>query len=202
MPKSPLSRSHRERVLAGAVRCLREKGYAHTTARDIAQASGTSLGSIGYHFGGVDALLEEAVGQCFEVWTRRVRDAVSAVVADGPRAQPAAALVALIDSFEELRPMAVACVESFAPAMRSAALRERLAAGYADARRAGHAMTDRAFADSGVEPPAGAEAIPALLIAICDGLMLQWLVDPEHTPDAHGILDALTVLAPVLAPPR
>ena len=41
--------SHKEDLLAGAVACLREKGYAHTTARDIVAASGTNLASIGYH---------------------------------------------------------------------------------------------------------------------------------------------------------
>ena len=33
---------HREDLLAGAVRCLREKGYGRTTARDIVAASGAS----------------------------------------------------------------------------------------------------------------------------------------------------------------
>ena len=32
--------SHREDLLAGAVRCLREKGYAHTTARDMVRGLG------------------------------------------------------------------------------------------------------------------------------------------------------------------
>src|SRR6478672_3691791 len=52
---------HREDLLAGAVRCLREKGYAHTTARDIVAASGTNLASIGYHYGSTKALLNAAV---------------------------------------------------------------------------------------------------------------------------------------------
>ena len=38
--------------------CLREKGYAHTTARDIVAASSTNLASIGYHYGSTKALLE------------------------------------------------------------------------------------------------------------------------------------------------
>ena len=53
--------SHREDLLAGAVRCLRERGYAHTTARDIVAASGTNLASIGYHYGSTKALLNAAV---------------------------------------------------------------------------------------------------------------------------------------------
>ena len=52
---------HREDLLVGAVACLREKGYARTTARDIVAASGTNLASIGYHYGSVTALLNAAV---------------------------------------------------------------------------------------------------------------------------------------------
>src|ERR1700722_19720285 len=53
--------SHKEDLLAGAVACLREKGYAHTTARDIVAASGTNLASIGYHYGSAKALANAAV---------------------------------------------------------------------------------------------------------------------------------------------
>ncbi|MGH4006514.1 MAG: TetR family transcriptional regulator, partial [Pseudonocardiaceae bacterium] len=42
---------NREDLLAGAKRCLYEKGYGRTTARDIAAAAGgVSLAAIGYHF--------------------------------------------------------------------------------------------------------------------------------------------------------
>ncbi|MGH3648185.1 MAG: TetR/AcrR family transcriptional regulator, partial [Micromonosporaceae bacterium] len=48
---------NREALLEGAKRCFHEKGYARTTARDIAQASGVSLAAIGYHFGSKEALM-------------------------------------------------------------------------------------------------------------------------------------------------
>ncbi|MFJ9817801.1 TetR/AcrR family transcriptional regulator [Streptomyces sp. NPDC101151] len=51
---------HREDLLEGAKRCLLEKGFARTTARDIVKASGTNLASIGYHYGSKDALLAQA----------------------------------------------------------------------------------------------------------------------------------------------
>ena len=51
---------HREDLLEGAKRCLLEKGFARTTARDIVRASGTNLASIGYHYGSKDALLAQA----------------------------------------------------------------------------------------------------------------------------------------------
>ncbi|MCF1508188.1 TetR/AcrR family transcriptional regulator [Streptomyces glomeratus] len=51
---------HREDLLEGAKRCLLEKGFVRTTARDIVKESGTNLASIGYHYGSKDALLVEA----------------------------------------------------------------------------------------------------------------------------------------------
>ncbi|WP_416979516.1 TetR/AcrR family transcriptional regulator [Streptomyces sp. T028] len=51
---------HREDLLEGAKRCLLEKGFVRTTARDIVKESGTNLASIGYHYGSKDALLAQA----------------------------------------------------------------------------------------------------------------------------------------------
>ncbi|WP_327353250.1 TetR/AcrR family transcriptional regulator [Streptomyces sp. NBC_01304] len=51
---------HREDLLEGAKRCLLEKGFVRTTARDIVKESGTNLASIGYHYGSKDTLLAEA----------------------------------------------------------------------------------------------------------------------------------------------
>jgi AcrR family transcriptional regulator len=192
---------HREKLLAGALVCLRDKGYAHTTARDLVAASGTNLKSIGYHFGGKEALLDEALGQCFRAWTTHVERAVfDPFTAQNPRDFLERALAALIDAFEEMRPIIVSCVEAYAPALRSAVLRDKLAAGYAESRRAGVDMVRRACADLGIDPPFDPDALVSVLIAISDGLMLQWLVDPDSTPDARRVLDVLAGLS-VLATP-
>ena len=54
-------RGNREALLDAAKRCLFEKGYANTTARDIATSAGTSLAAIGYHYGSTEALLNAAM---------------------------------------------------------------------------------------------------------------------------------------------
>src|SRR3712207_8498210 len=59
---------HREKLLAGAKRCLYERGYGRTTARDIVEASGTNLASIGYHFGSKEALLNAAMIEAVGEW--------------------------------------------------------------------------------------------------------------------------------------
>src|SRR4051812_12705833 len=67
--------NNREALLAGAKKCLLEKGYARTTARDIATAAGVSLAAIGYHFGSKDALMNEAMYQAIGEWGDRVEKA-------------------------------------------------------------------------------------------------------------------------------
>ena len=52
---------NREDLLESARRCIVEKGYARTTARDIAGGAGVSLAAIGYHFGSKEALMTEAL---------------------------------------------------------------------------------------------------------------------------------------------
>src|SRR3954471_22015475 len=78
--------SRREDLLEGAKRCLLEKGYARTTARDVVAASGTNLGSIGYHYGSLEALLNAAVMAAIDEFADELSHAMTAGV--DPNATP------------------------------------------------------------------------------------------------------------------
>lgn len=195
--KTPPGRGHRERLLAGAVTCLQERGYADTTVRDLVAVSGTNMASIGYHFGGKEALLHEALAECFRTWAARVAEAVFTDGEQTARGALERALVELIDVFEQERPLLVACVEAFPPALRSEALRAKLRDCYAEARRAGIEMVRKFAANGGPSLPA--EAFVSVIIAISDGLMLQWLLDPDAVPDSRQVIEVLRDLGGVLA---
>ena len=92
---------HREDLLAGAVRCLREKGYAHTTARDIVAASGTNLASIGYHYGSTRALLNAAVLTAMDDFGAEMARAIGE---PDPRAERPGAFRAVLDPGHRLVP--------------------------------------------------------------------------------------------------
>ncbi|MEU4231890.1 TetR family transcriptional regulator [Nonomuraea sp. NPDC026600] len=190
---------YRERLLAAAVNCLQEKGYARTTARDLVAASGTNLASIGYHFGGKDALLNEAIVSAYDAWIVHVEESVFGGPMAGPREMLERAMVALVDVFAEMRPQLVLAVEAYPAALREDLLREKLAAVYTRARRAGIDMINRAAAELGVQLPFAPDALISVLIAISDGLMIQWLLDPESTPDAHQVVEALAALSAFIA---
>src|SRR4051812_50183687 len=67
--------SHRDDLLQAARKLILEKGFAATTARDLVAASDTNLGSIGYHFGSREALLNQAIGELFDQWTELLGNA-------------------------------------------------------------------------------------------------------------------------------
>lgn len=181
---------HREQLLAAARRCLIERGYARTTARDLVRESGTNLASIGYHFGSKEALLAEALDEVFVEYTEKVV-AVAAAVGSGPVSDPreavSAAWLAMTELQGEYRPLLVAFLEALAQAERNDGLRSRLAAGYEQMR---HKIVEGVRA---VAPDIGeteAKAVASFFIAVSDGVMVQWLLDPAATPSGAELLAA------------
>jgi hypothetical protein len=104
-------------------------------------------------------------------------------------------MTALVDVFGEMRPQLVVCLEGYPAALRESALREKLAAAYAKSRQAGVGMLRRAATEFGVEMPVAPEVLVSVLIAISDGLLIQWLLDPASTPDARQVVEALAALS-------
>ena len=190
---------NREKLLAGAMKCLREKGYARTTARDLAAASGANLASIGYHFGSKEALLNQAVAEGVVLWTRSVGEEAFASDDLATAERFRVAFAAMIDRFGELEPYLVSFVEAFPPAIRSEQLRIAMAAAYEDSRRSGGGMLRRSLEAEGeqVSQRAG-EVLAALMLALCDGLILQWLLDREHAPSSADVIEALRILGRVV----
>jgi AcrR family transcriptional regulator len=188
---------NREKLLRAAVACLRDKGYASTTARDLVAASGTNLASIGYHFGGMEALMNEAVAETTRTWTRSIEAEVWTDATEHPAEHLRRMLAATLDRFEELEPYLRSFVEAFPPAIRSQDLRESMAGAYEEVRSAGEAILERVF--EGADPPVPTEhrrTLASLLIALCDGLILQWLLDRDAVPDSEAMLAALAAVPP------
>jgi AcrR family transcriptional regulator len=201
MEKDDKQQGNREKLLWAALACLRDKGYARTTARDLVAASGTNLASIGYHYGSKEALLNEAVAMGFRAWTAEIERTAFATESASSPERLERTLAATIDRFEELRPFLVAFVEAFPQAVRSPELRERMAEAYEEARAAGAEMFLRAFEADGIPlRREHAETLSSLATAVCDGLILQWLLDPDRVPSSGQVMDALAASIPATAP--
>ena len=183
--------SHRERLLTGAVDCLRTKGYARTTARDIATAADANLASIGYHFGSKEALLNEAITRACAEWTERLGDAAFAVEDAPPLARMASSWVAMLSSFDELRPVMVGFIEAVGQSAWSDDLRTELAIHYRGVRARVAEMVRASLGPRAAEIGVDPAVVASFLIAVCDGLLMQWLIDPTEAPDGERLVGAL-----------
>jgi AcrR family transcriptional regulator len=183
---------HREQLLDGARRCLEDRGYGRTTARDLVAASGTNLASIGYHFGSKEALLNEAIVAAFAEHTERLLALASPeAAAEDPLAGTRASWIAMVEEFARMRPLLVAFIEAMAQAERTPALRAQLAEGY-ERLRATIAVSVKAQVPE--LPDDCARAIASFMVVVSDGLMIQWLLDPGNVPNGAVLFDAVELM--------
>ncbi|GAA4222696.1 AcrR family transcriptional regulator [Streptosporangium album] len=189
---------NREDLLVGAKRCLYEKGYSRTTARDIAAASGVSLSAIGYHYGTKEALLNAALYQALEEWGDDLADILNAEA--GPDATPAdrfeAAWEGVIASFAANRPLWAIQFELIAHIDQLPELRRT----FSEAGRQARLGLAELFGSLGLAGDGERVALGSFYQALLSGVVAQWLVDPEGAPSGHDLLGAVRTVAAIVGP--
>lgn len=192
---------HRERLLEAAITCLQEKGYARTSARDLVAASGTNLASIGYHFGSKEHLLNVAVTEAFQRWLKPLVALAAEPESAMPLERLGRTLNGVMDTLEQNRSLITACLEAWAQMARSEDLRAEMLTSYADFRTVIARTTHDAFAEIG-STEVDADALAALILALFNGLLVQWQLDPSGSPSAARLIDAAQGAVVALMTPR
>jgi AcrR family transcriptional regulator len=188
---------NREDLLAAAKRLLNEKGYARTTARDLAAASGVSLAAIGYHFGSKEALLNAARIQALGEWWEELGRTLAADA--DPQASPMERFEAIwtkvVESFATHRPLWVATFELLAQLDHAPEVRAAVAEAQEQARMGLAGLFHHL--DPALDEQK-AWAVGSFYLALLPGVMAQWLIDPEHAPTGRDLAEALrTIVADV-----
>ncbi|HEY7891089.1 MAG TPA: TetR/AcrR family transcriptional regulator [Solirubrobacteraceae bacterium] len=165
--------SNREALLEGALRCIEQRGYGEITTRDIAAAANANVASIAYHFGSKDALIGEALAEGFRRWFAEFARDATKNGANELEGFSRGAMSTLRAGVGKHRGMAQAFVAALSRAPHDDGLREALARSYHDAR-AGLA------AFLGLHERENADLNAGILIAVFDGLLIQWLIDPDQ----------------------
>ncbi len=193
MATSTETDTHRTRLLRAAQALLRERDYGNITARDLVAASNTNLGSIGYHFGSKEALLNEAIGLALEEWADTIGRAIGGDAGGGLRELMMNSLGVVLDHYDTIRPYYQAFIEALARSARSPELRERLAAHYNRQRdRIAGWLLD---ALDGALEPGAARHIASLMLATADGMLIQSFIEPEQVPSSGELLAAMATAA-------
>lgn len=180
---------NREALLEAAIVCLRERGFGGTRARDLTRTAGVSLGAIRYHFGSTEALLNAAVAESSRRWISSFQASMAAFAPD-IEAGITGPVDDLYEAFAANRVALSGFVEAFAHAQRSKAARNQLAGYYEEFRREiAQALS------AGGHPGPGTESVASILIALIDGLLMQWMLDPKRRPDPDLLRRAAVDLA-------
>lgn len=186
---------HREDLLEGAKRCLLEKGYARTTARDIVAASGTNLASIGYHYGSKEALLNLAFLKVTEEWgdvlSRGEDPKDEADVPPAPLDQFRETWERVIGSYEQTKAVWQLQMEVISRINSDPELQKSLAGPQREGR---DGLAENMLGIDPATDPEKARVAGLFCQALLAGVMVQWLMDSESAPSAQDLTDGLKVV--------
>lgn len=184
---------NREDLLAGAKRCLYEKGYRSTSARDIAAAAGTSLAAIGYHFGSKEALLNAALIEASREWGEELERTLAAEL--DPQASP----------LERFETMWTRVVESFTTHREMWATQFKILTEIKDLPDQGQSLIEavrhgrrelgsmlKNVDDTGDQRQKW--LVGSFYHALLTGVLAQWLIDPDHAMSGRDLTEALRII--------
>lgn len=180
---------HREDLLEGAKRCLLEKGYARTTARDIVAASGANLASIGYHYGSKDVLMRQALVETVAEWGEGFAGTGDGGGDGDPVERFADTWDRILRRFTEQREFVTSQVEVLGLLPRDPELRAALAAVLPEGGE-GLVAVFEGVPDTEVDAEA-ARVVGSFYQALLTGLMVQSLITPESLPSGRDLVEAM-----------
>ncbi|GAA1090925.1 TetR/AcrR family transcriptional regulator [Streptomyces javensis] len=186
---------HREDLLAGAKRCLEEKGWSRTTARDIVAASGANLASIGYHYGSKDALMREALFAAMGDWADDVQRSLEA---DAPAGEdPDAGLrgrfesrwTRVLELFDKHQAMWRSQLEAILQVQNDPELRAAFARAQPEGRQGLvgliHGIDERDVDEE------TSRVMGSFYMTLVSGMIVQMAIDPDLMPSAHDLVEAM-----------
>ncbi|MFI0357497.1 TetR/AcrR family transcriptional regulator [Actinomadura sp. 9N407] len=190
---------NREDLLAGAKRCLREKGYDRTSVRDIATTAGVSMAAIGYHYGSREALLSQALFGLLDEWGDSLGRALAPGAGDDAVRGFERMWDGLIEQFAEHPDLWLATVELFMQAQRQPELREQLADGIDQGWRGMAAILESVPEEAVTER--SARTLGMIQTALLSGVMIQCLsAPPGSAPTSADVLEGLRAMAKLIEP--
>ncbi|MFQ6195749.1 TetR/AcrR family transcriptional regulator [Streptomyces sp. NPDC000405] len=193
---------HREDLLEGAKRCLLEKGWVRTTARDIVAASGANLASIGYHYGSKDALMMEGFLKLTEDWGDRITDTLAGAVgaATSRKERLAAVIDGIVANFPEDERFWSAQLEVMGQLGNHPELKKRFAEMLPYGREGLVAVFEGV--DDTEVPDEATRTSGHVYYSLFTGLWVLWLIDPRQVPSGRDVVEGMgrvvsgTVLTP------
>ncbi len=182
-PRTPeqlarLRERRRREIVRAALDVFVEKGFDAANVADVAARAGVSQGTIYHYFPSKDALFAAAY-EAWEVESLYAEVERALGTSDSPREQLDHLARTVADRMVQAADMLPASVEFWSHLPRQEAIRKAFQRLFATLRSR-LARIVQSGIDRGEFASVDADETASLLIATYDGLVLQWLADPER----------------------
>jgi AcrR family transcriptional regulator len=177
----------REQILQAAFSCFADKGYHAATMDDLVRASGLSKGSLYWHFRSKEevflALFDSYASVLYGEWDAAAESGADAL--EVLRRECEIAVEILSDDRLGLL--------AWAEFLNHPKARQRMSEIYRTARVKLGAIVERGRAEGSIRAGPPPEEVASALVGVIEGLLIQWLVDPEfalkqNVESAWGVL--------------
>ncbi len=175
-------RQRKQSILDDALAVVAEQGADALRLRDVATASGVSIGALQHYFDSRDRLVREA----FDQHARYVVETIEK--ADDPGAEPWLRLAAVFDAVAGGPDFARRCVlwiEFAAAAQHDSQLRDLMNGAYEAWRTMLRTVVDAGIQAKAFHPALPADAIVACLLALIDGFELAATIEARGAEPAE-----------------
>jgi len=185
----------REAALEASLEVFGAAGYWGATFKDVAEKAGITSAGLTYHFADKDALLTAALSER----DRRVRERIERRVQAG--AVDSRSLAAEIEAIveENISQQGLAEVHTIISAESVSSehpAHELFRSRYKDTRERLARRFELIEEQENWTPPLPPSMLAILLIAVADGVQMQWLLDRESVDPKQTVMDYLSTILP------
>ncbi len=191
-PRPNVSEQRKNQILDAAMQVFARLGFHKARMDDVAQEAGVSKGLLYWYYKNKDALIAAILDRLF---SQEMRHLHNALATPGPVTDRLLALgresAQHMLSLKFLVPIAF---EFYALAGRNAHVRSALQRYYAQYRQNLTQLIEEGIASGEFRADTQAEAVAQTIIALFEGLVLLWVVDPEQVPLAEHIEQSFSLI--------
>lgn len=166
----------RQKIIDAATALVMDKGVKGTSLADIANAAGISKGTLFYHFSAKDDLIYELTEKHFDIVTRANLKRAEQMT-DSPLQEIIKVSLLGILHAENRGKLNLYLLQE--AVIENPALKKRFADKYVEFQQT---MTQFINMVAPILDDEKAAAVSRLLVAVLDGLIIQWLLDPSAIP--------------------
>jgi AcrR family transcriptional regulator len=176
MPRKNLAPQRRRQIVSALFDCLADCGHETVTIKDIARRANLHYGVIHYYFKSKDEIVSEMADFIISKYERLLLDRVQS--AQSPTEKIQVAIGFLVDEFIFNRRLNRVFYNLVQMAFEREAVREALRRQLRVYREHIGEVVKEGIAN-GEFPARESERTAALIVAVIEGMALQWVIDPK-----------------------